>query len=227
MRPVGPADQTFGLESVSVVTGYAGNRIRKLLGESVNYIHNAHFAETNSLYYLWLAIMHCYQPFVLLNCDLLFHPDILQRLLETDGSALAYDSDSGMEGEHMKISLENGYLSAVAKDLPRDDIRGENIGLLKFDHPAVPLLYREATRLVKTGQHNQWAPAAVSALSRKMPIRAVDISDLPWIEIEFPTDLNNAEHYVCPVIPSWAFIPVRQNHSAGYWFFPTKVRIRS
>ena len=197
--------RSFGLTSVSVVVGHAADRIQAELRDSVQYIYNPRYAETNSLYSLWMALNHWFGPFVLLNCDVLFHPSILGRLLRIDGSALAYDSYSGKDSEQMKVALKGTYVTALAKNLPGRQVWGENVGLIKFDQRTARLLYHETNRLIQDGHLNQWAPAAVSAVSQLLPIRAVDVGDLPWIEIDFPWDLKYARRSVCPSIPGCAY----------------------
>ena len=50
-----------------------------LCGPAIDFVHNARFAATNSLYSLWLARELLRDGFVVLNCDVLFHPQLLRR----------------------------------------------------------------------------------------------------------------------------------------------------
>ena len=62
--------------------------------------------------------------------------------------------------------------------------------------------FEEAERLITINDQRHWAPAAVDALSRRVAMRAVDISDQPWTEIDFPEDLIHARQDIWPLIES-------------------------
>ncbi len=67
------------------------------------------FAETSSLYSLWLAREHLTDGFVVLNSDVLFHPQMLADLLESqhDAALLISDADPNPLGdEEMKIKVQ-------------------------------------------------------------------------------------------------------------------------
>ncbi len=192
---------SVGIDSVCIMAGYRADEVCAVLGSTGKCIVNPRYAETNSLYSLWLARDWVSGPFVLMNCDVLAHPDVFHRVLAVNGSALAYDSSSGTEEEQMKVALEGTYLKAMGKDLPQAETKGENVGILQFDERAADLLFSEADSQIAAGNENQWAPAAVSRIAAKVPIRAVDIAGLPWVEIDFPKDLDQARDQVCPSIP--------------------------
>ena len=61
--------------------GYRSADVRRVCGASVGIVENARFASTNSLYSLWLARDLLAEGFVVLNCDVLFHQQLLADLL--------------------------------------------------------------------------------------------------------------------------------------------------
>lgn len=191
---------SLNIGEVCVVVGHKADQVRSVIGDAAEYVINPRYAETNSLYSLWLAREWVSGPFVLMNCDVLAHPDIFHRVLAVNGSALAYDSTSGDEDEHMKVSFEGTYLRVMSKKLPHAETDGENVGILQFDQQAAELLFSEASSLIASGYEGQWVAAAVSHIARRVPIRGVDIAGLPWIEVDFPEDLARARQYVGPAI---------------------------
>src|SRR3954451_22766363 len=76
-----------GIDELGVVVGCHADRVRAACGPDVTYVENSRFAETNSLYSLWTARALLYEGFVVLNCDVLFHPALLEELLATDHDA--------------------------------------------------------------------------------------------------------------------------------------------
>ncbi|NOG53052.1 MAG: phosphocholine cytidylyltransferase family protein [Planctomycetes bacterium] len=190
----------LGITRIGVVVGHGAEYVREHLGDSCHYIENEIYAETNSLYSLWLTREWVDSPFVLMNSDVLAHPEIIARVASVSSSVLAYDSTSGDEDEHMKISLSSGRVSGLSKTMRQDAVSGENVGILKFGKDAIAPLMDAAEQIVTAGNVTCWAPAAVDAIAKTNHISAVDISDLCWVEIDYPEDLDKATSEVWPTI---------------------------
>ena len=137
---------------------------------------------------------------MVINGDVLADPQIYRQLLEENGNALAFDSKSGTEEEEMKVRFESNRLRAINKDMGLDHSHGENLGILKFDARGARALLDEADRLVAEGRVNDWAPAAVQSVAQSIPIKGIDVTALPWTEIDFPEDLEHARKRVWPAI---------------------------
>lgn len=189
-----------GIKRICVVVGYCADMVKEVLHSDCVCVMNSKYAQTNSLYSLWLAQRSIQGPFMLMNCDVLAHPDVFWRLVKTKGNALAYDSGSGFDDEHMKVQIIDGRLQTMNKQLPQSQISGENVGILKFSENGSKLLFKEADRIVETGKLDAWAPAAVAGIASKIAINCVDVSDLPWVEIDFAEDHLVAEYKVWPAI---------------------------
>ena len=196
---------SVGIERFVVVVGHEADRVSRRMGNRCVYASNPRYAETNSLYSLWVARLHVSGPFVLLNSDVLAHPDVYRRVLAAGSTALTYDSSSGSEPEHMKVSFADGKLRRISKTLSAEDTDGENVGILRFNAKAAALLFAEADAIVRSGDLKAWAPAAVDRIVDRVAIRGVDIADLPWTEIDFPEDLSFARENVWPVIKRSVF----------------------
>ena len=194
------AMRAIGIDRIHVVVGYCAERVMQTLNGACEYVINNKYERTNSLYSLWLVREKVRGPFLLMNGDVLAHPEIFRRLASEYHSALAYDSGSGFDDEHMKVSVREGNLTAIDKMLPTKDICGENVGILQFTTRAAEALFEEADRLVREGHRSTWAPKAVGAIAHRVAIRCVDVADLPWIEIDFFEDLERARSHVWPSI---------------------------
>ena len=188
------------IDRVCVVLGYRQEEFLPLIGDRCEFIVNNIYHRTNSLYSLWLARNWVSGPFILLNGDVLAHPDVYRRVLASGGNALAYDSSSGNDEEHMKVAVQGHLVWSIGKELPQEETHGENVGILKFGKRGAEQLFNEADKLVRTGAQNYWVPAAVSSLAKRVSIQAVDAADLPWTEIDFPEDLTRAREVISPLI---------------------------
>ncbi len=189
-----------GVGKVLVVIGHQADKVRELLGDRVEYVENRIYAETNSLYSLWLARDWVKGPFVLMNCDLLFHPSILDRLIARGGNALVFDSTATKGQEQTKVAVQEGRVVDLGKDLPPEMARGESLGLLRFNERGAEALFKRADSLIKNGAEKSWVIEAIRAACNDENIKAINIAGEPWVEIDFPNDLDLARKEVWPAI---------------------------
>lgn len=191
-----------GCEEICVVAGHESEQVKRSVAglPGVTVLINEAYATTNSLYSLLLARDWVRSDFLCINGDLLAHPDILRRLLIAGGCALAFDSSSGGEDEHMKVQTDGRRLRHIGKHLDGDAVEGENVGMLLFSAEAVPALFQEAQRLVEDGGEMAWAPMVLNRIAERTAVQCVDVRGLQWIEVDFPEDLERARHLVWPAV---------------------------
>ena len=189
-----------GIAPVAVVTGYCGDEIRQVLGLRAEYINNPRWATTNSIYSFWQARDWVKGPLVVMNCDVLFEPAMLARLLAAGPDSLLYDSSSGKGLEQMKVKTVEGRVVDMSKQLPAEEASGENVGILYFSAETAHALMDKAGEIIAAGGENTWFPAAVRAIAETRPLKAVDIAGLGWAEIDTAWDLDHARRNVWPTI---------------------------
>jgi choline kinase len=189
-----------GVAEVTVVVGHEHEKVRAAAQDRVGLLVNERYAETNSLYSFWLARHTVSDEVLLLNSDVLFPTTLLERLLSVHGSALAYDSGSGDDDEHMKVHLRRGRLNRMSKALEVADTDGENVGVLRLSHHLADAAFEAAGWLVREGNVDDWVGAAISDVAPRHSIACLDVADLPWVEIDFPEDLAVARDEVWPAI---------------------------
>ena len=189
-----------GVGPVALIVGYCADEVREVVGIRAEYIDNPRWHATNSLYSFSLARPWVNDSLVVLNCDLLFHPDILNRLLQNGPDCLAYDSSSGQGREHMKVKIYKDRVLDMGKEIPADEASGENVGIVYFSKETADEVFRRSEELLAGDGEKQWLGAAVREVMRGRDIRAVDIAGLPWAEIDFPYDLDRARKEVLPTI---------------------------
>jgi choline kinase len=189
-----------GIDSVAVVVGFEQERVRDVVGERANFVINQHYAETNSLYSFLLARNWVCGNVIVLNSDVLFHPDMAHMLQGRGGNALLFDSSSGEEAEEMKVALRGNRLDEMSKELPLARCCGENVGILRLDHEAAQDAFRAAERLVVNGGRRDWLASAINQTARGHGFTCLDVAGMPWTEIDFPGDLERARSQVWPAI---------------------------
>jgi len=193
-----------GLTQIVVVTGYQAIDVRRACGPAIDYVHNERFAETNSLYSLWLARELLTDGFVVLNCDVLFHPQMLLDLMTSryEDALLvspACDADAYAD-EEMKVRVRCGRVADMSKAMPPAEADGENVGIAKFGAAGAQLLVEEMTRIVEGGALMSWLPEAFRLFSVRRTLHAVDPRGFPWIEIDSPQDYWRACTQVAPAL---------------------------
>jgi choline kinase len=194
-----------GIRDVTLVVGCEADRVRQHCGPSVRYVDNPNFAQTNSLYSLWLARHELAGGAVILNCDVLFHRQLLQDLLTArypSALMLAYrqPGDALFGEEEMKVKVRGGCVVEMSKTMAPEEADGENVGLLRFDAETIPTLTACLDAIVATGRLREWAPRAFSMFAAERPLHALSTRGFPWTEIDFPEDYERAVRQVLPFL---------------------------
>ena len=195
--------RSAGIDDVVVVVGCAADTVRRTC-QGVQFVENARFAQTNSLYSLWLARPLLADGFVVMNCDVLVHPQLIADLLTArheDALLLAYRDASTVYGdEEMKVRVRAGRVVDIAKTIDPQDADGENVGVVKFGAEGARLLVEEMDALVAEGNHRAWVPRAFKAFAERRPLHVIGTRGFPWTEIDFPEDYRRAVEVVLPAI---------------------------
>lgn len=194
-----------GITDITVVVGFDADTVRLACGPHVRFVENPRFRETNSLYSLWLARPVLEQGFVVMNCDVLFHPAMLVDLLTArhDNALLvAYPEPNApqMGDEEMKVCVRRGLVVDIDKRLSPQRTDGENVGIAKFSADGARRLIAEMRELVDRGRLSAWAPRAFKAFAQHQPLYAVGTRGLPWTEIDTPEDYRHGVEQVYPAI---------------------------
>lgn len=192
-----------GIDDIVVVVGCAADTVRRSL-PGVTFVDNPQFAQTNSMYSLWLARTLLTDGFVVMNCDVLVHPDLLADLLSAwheDALLLAYrDDETAYGNEEMKVRVRCGRVIDISKTMSPDEADGENLGVVKFGPAGARALIAEMDALVEAGDLKAWVPRAFKEFAQRRPLHVIGTRGLPWIEIDFPEDYRRAVEVVLPEI---------------------------
>lgn len=195
-----------GIDDIVVVVGFDGERVKRACGPMVRFVENADYASTNSLYSLWLARAALAPGFVVMNCDVLFHPQMLADLLTArHPNALLVShpvqGEAPYGDEEMKVRVRRGRVADIRKDLPPEETDGENVGIVRFDAAGSRALVAILEELVAAGCARDWAPRAFREfVHRDHELFAVGTRGLPWTEIDTPEDYERAATEIFPAI---------------------------
>jgi L-glutamine-phosphate cytidylyltransferase len=191
------------VERIVIVVGFGADSIRDECDGDISFVENERFAETSSMYSLWTARDHLADGFVVLNCDVLFHPQLLANLLESshENALLISDTESAPLGdEEMKIKVKDGLVVDISKEIDPLEADGENVGIVKFSASGAKKLVEYMDKLIAAGAVKDWAPRAFREFALNHPLHALSTAGRPWIEIDFPEDYQRAVTEVYPRI---------------------------
>jgi len=192
-----------GVDDIVVVVGCGAERVRRECGRSATYVENTRFAQTNSLYSLWLARPLLLDGFVVMNCDVLFHPQLLTDLITSrhdDALLIGYQDGEPFGDEEMKVKVRRGRVVDISKTMTNDEADGENVGIVKFGPDGARMLAGLLDDRVTNGGVRDWAPRAFGDFARLRPLYAIGTRGYPWTEIDFPEDYERAVRDVLPAI---------------------------
>jgi len=188
-----------GIRRFYIVVGYRAQMIMKHLSRhfhypqvEISYIYNSKYRETNTAYSLWLASSYFLEgtTFVV-NGDLLLNLEAISRMISCPTSCLGYSKHS-CGHEEVKLRLIGDRVVEIGKSLNPQEVDGEYVGIAKLDRE-VGMHFRYALdEAIKNGKTNLYYDDIIQKLTARFYIRAVDLTDLPVMEIDTVEELEEA-----------------------------------
>jgi choline kinase len=196
--------QDLGINEIIVVVGYYRemfmDHLRSRYPDIVfHFVINHHFFETNTAYSVFLCkqLFEVPETTLLLNGDVLFPHEALQRLLKAPQSnTLAVEKKSCGNEEVKVIEGAENRVVAIGKELIQENALGEFIGLAKFSAEFIKQFFMSLEQLIEAGGKADYFEAAIHPILSEQVVHYIDVTDLPCIEIDFEEDLRRAEKLV-------------------------------
>lgn len=184
-------DKHIGRDNIIVVTGYKKEIIMEKFPDLL-YIYNDAYAHTNTSKSLLRAFQKIDDDVLWFNGDVYFDDGVIELLSNTPGSSCLVDTKKVDEEEVKYDTNENGTINELSKQVeqPLGEALGINL-LRRADLPAV----REQLAAV---DDNDYFEKALENLTMhgKLNLTPVDVGDLFCTEIDFPEDLERAQHHL-------------------------------
>jgi len=209
--------RALGVEEIRVVVGYrrrdVASELARLPGRAVELLENPAFERGS----LWSLARGCASlrgggDVLLMDADVLCSPAVLAPLVRTPGTGLLVDRGCDLHDlEAVKVAVRDGRVVDFAKRLDpgiRFDYVGESVGFFRIEARAADRLADEVERRVRASRADESRldepyEHALSTLLRGEAerCRVHDVTGLPWIEIDFPEDLERARYEILPRLP--------------------------
>jgi L-glutamine-phosphate cytidylyltransferase len=194
-----------GVRETALVVGHCADQVRALAGErfrgmAIRHVDNPDYAR-GSVLSLRAARHLLVGPTLVMDADVLFAREVLDRLVRSDApTALLLDRGFADTGEEQKAFAVGERVVALSKKVvpARWDTVGESVGFFKFGPSEAPELVRMLEKVSAEGTGLEEYEEAIHRLSHRRRIGWVDVTGLPWTEIDFVEDLHRAERDVLP-----------------------------
>lgn len=197
----------LGVRDVVIGIGHealAIERALEALGQTdVSTIYNPDYKQ-GSILTLWRVreALTAGGPVLLMDGDVLYDHRVLERLVETyHADCLLVDRDFEPGDEPVKVGLVDGAPADFGKTIdPALEAYGESVGFFRLSEGMAKALVETAGRMIEEGGSERPMEDAVAAVIRTAnpPFGFEDVTGLPWIEIDFPEDVDRAESDILP-----------------------------
>lgn len=177
-----------------------------LAGTRVETVFNPKF-ERGSVVTLWTLREALTRggPVIVMDGDVLYDRQMIERLVNSrHANCFLLDRDVEPGEEPMKLAMRGGHPVDFRKTLEKPhDFYGESVGFFRFDEIIARRLVEAARRLIEGGKDGEYFEEAlrdVLIMSPPGTFGVEDVTGLPWIEIDFPGDVERAEREVRPAL---------------------------
>jgi choline kinase len=192
-----------GVGEIVLATGYREDQIRRHvehLPVKTLFVPNPDYEQTQNSVSLWCcraAVVG--RAFFKLDGDVVFQPAVLERLARSSAElAVAVDRGRDLDQEAMKVHIHEERILAFGKALEPVNAHAETIGIERLDRAAGERVFEAIEGEIARGRRDRYYEDVYSALvaAGRLDASAVDVSDVPWAEVDTLSDLEHARALV-------------------------------
>ena len=192
--------KAWEFERLVVVVGHLDGHVRDYLdslasGLTIEYILSEKYRTTNNIYSLWAARHAIQEPFLLLECDLIFDNALLGNMLQPDRIAVSHILP-WMNGT--TVSLDHSRRVTrfhMGRDQPPEELTHKTVNMYSFSRPAWLRVTRRLEQHVRAGRVSGYYEAVFADMvaAGELSFEAVFFDNERWYEIDTVEDLCEAE----------------------------------
>ncbi|MFQ5617828.1 MAG: NTP transferase domain-containing protein [Rhodospirillales bacterium] len=200
-----------GVERLVLVVGYRAEELMAEVeaagaGDYVRAITNPEF-EGGPVISLWTAreVLRGGDDILFMDADVLYHRRVLERLIRSP-HANCFLLDRGLEpGEDpVHLCIQDGAPVDFGKNIEGSfDLVGEWPGFMRMSPAIAARVADAAEAIMEAGRSDVTYEVAMRDVVLSEPpgtFAYEDITGLPWIEIDYPSDLLRAERTILPQV---------------------------
>jgi len=192
--------RAWEFERLVVVVGHLDSCVRKFLdslasGLTIQYVRSTKYRTTNNIYSLWAARHAIQEPFLLLECDLVFDDVLLGKMLEPDRIAVSRILP-WMNGT--TVSLDHSRRVThfnIGRDQPPDELSHKTVNMYSFSLRSWQRVTQRLERHISAGRVNGYYETVFAEMvaNGDLSFEAIFFDNRRWYEIDTLEDLRQAE----------------------------------
>jgi choline kinase len=189
-----------GITALTIVVGFEQQQIRDVIATMmapfpVELIENPDYLR-GSILSLLVAVKagRLDEGGIWMDADVLYPAELLRRLVASrHDNCLLVDPTSEENGEEMMVGFYRGRANKIARRVgPNWEAMGETVGFAKIGPAGLRVLRRILEEEALAGRVDQEYEAAMDKAFAEIAFGYERIDDLPWTEIDFPSDIEKA-----------------------------------
>lgn len=225
----------LNLHRIIVVDGYLKEVLENYIltlkvKTPIEFISNDRYDSTNNIYSVFLAKeKFCEEETILIESDLIFNDSLIPRMINSEAPNIAAVSkfQSWMDGTVIRKDQNDNILSFVGKDnfdFSQQNTYYKTVNIYKFSENfsrKIYFPYLEAQmEAFGLNEYYETALRTVTTIDSSL-IKALDIEDEVWYEIDDVQDLDIAESLFAK--DKYEKLSKMERRYGGYWRYPNLI----
>ena len=194
------------INKIGLVVGFQSKKIENLIkeidkGNRIRIFRNTEFTKGSIVSLVTASkFFDTKEKMILMDGDVLYHEEIFKRLVNSNKkNCFLLDRDIEEGEEPIKICIKKNHIYDFGRKIKKDfDFCGESVGFFKFSYEISKELLIKAKEVMRLDS-NEMYEEAIRLIIKNTDLNNFgyeDITKLPWIEIDFPEDLEKARNKV-------------------------------
>jgi len=193
--------RAWEFERLVVVVGHLGSSVRDYLddlasGLTIEYVRSAKYLTTNNIYSLWEARHAIQEPFLLLECDLVFDDFLLGKMLKPDRIAVSHVLP-WMNGTTVSLDpLRRVARFHLGRNQPPDEfLHHKTVNMYSFSSLSWQRVTRRLEQHISAGRVHRYYETVFAEMvaDGDLSFESVFFDNRRWYEIDTLEDLQQAE----------------------------------
>ena len=194
------------IHKIGLVVGFQNKKIEDLIKRidkenRIRIFRNREFRKGSAI-----SLVSAYEFFdikeemILMDGDVLYHEQIFKKLVNSNKkNCFLLDRNIEKGEEPVKICIKKDHIYDFGKKIKKDfDFYGESVGFFKFSYEISKELLIKTKEVMKSNSNAAYEEAIRLIIKNtdSNNFGYEDITNLPWIEIDFPKDLEKAKNKI-------------------------------
>ena len=193
---------SLGVKNIGIVIGFKSNFLQNFIKtiekkKKIKIFINSRY-KFGSIVSLVSAstFFHVKGNLILMDGDVFYDKKILKKLINSKKTnCLLIDKKFEKGEEPVKVCIKNKKILDFGKIVKQDfDYQGESVGFFKFSYKSSLDLLKESRKIMRLNKNLMYEEAIQKLIKeKKILMNFENITDIPWIEIDFKKDLALAK----------------------------------